>query len=425
MRAGLQEFNAAVAKVGAAGSIERLTALEQLLLDWMPRILGRMAPVLVCGLLAYGLAGRLLDGLATPDELQSVLRGLPHNPTTEMDLSLWDLARRVQADPAAARYLRETPPERQGQDYRAGSLPLLLQQELSAFLRAYGHRAVAEIDLGLPRWSEDPTHILGMLANYLQLQDPTMAPDVQFRRGAQEAEAMVADLTRQASRRGRLRGLLVGFLLKRVRALAGMRETPKFCIIFLLACVREQLWSVGQGLERAGRLEAAADIFFITLSEAHLALAGKDMRPIVRERHADYEHELRRRHVPRVLLSDGTEPESASQPLALQPGTLQGAPASPGRVTAPARVILDPTGARLEPGEILVAPSTDPGWTPLFLTAAGLVMEMGGMMSHGAVVAREYGIPAIVGVPAATERITTGQQITIDGASGTISIDAT
>jgi pyruvate,water dikinase len=149
------------------------------------------------------------------------------------------------------------------------------------------------------------------------------------------------------------------------------------------------------------------------------------MRPIVRERHADYEHELRRRHVPRVLLSDGTEPESASQPLALQPGTLQGAPASPGRVTAPARVILDPTGARLEPGEILVAPSTDPGWTPLFLTAAGLVMEMGGMMSHGAVVAREYGIPAIVGVPAATERITTGQQITIDGASGTISIDAT
>jgi rifampicin phosphotransferase len=87
-----------------------------------------------------------------------------------------------------------------------------------------------------------------------------------------------------------------------------------------------------------------------------------------------------------------------------------------------ARVILDPTGARLEPGEILVAPSTDPGWTPLFLTSAGLVMEMGGMMSHRAVVAREYGIPAVVGVPAATERITTGQHITIDGASGTISI---
>src|SRR5437762_6694579 len=177
-------------------------------------------------------------------------------------------------------------------------------------------------------------------------------------------------------------------------------------------------------MQRAGRLEAADDIFFITLPEAHLALAGEDMRPIVREHRADYEHELRRRHVPRVLLSDGTEPGAASQPLALQPGTLQGTPASPGRVTAPARVILDPTGARLEPGEILVAPSTDPGWTPLFLTASGFVMEMGGMISHRSVVAREYGIPAVVGVPAATERITTGQMITIDGASGTISIDA-
>jgi rifampicin phosphotransferase len=423
MRARLQGFNAAVEKAGAAGSIERLAALEQGLLDWMPRILGRVAPAFGCGLMAYGLAGRLMDGLATPDELQSVLRGLPHNPTTEMDLDLWELARRVQADPAAARYIRETPPEQQGQDYRAGSLPLLLQQELSEFLRAYGHRGVAEIDLGLPRWSEDPTHILGVLANYLQLQDPTMAPDVQFRRGAQEAEAMVADLTRRAARKGRLRGLLVGFLLKRARALAGMRETPKFCIVFLLARIREQLWSVGKELQCAGRLEATEDIFYITFPEAHEALAGKDMRPTVRERRADYEHELHRRHVPRVLLSDGTELGSASQPLALQPGTLQGTPASPGRVTAPARVILDPTGARLEPGEILVAPSTDPGWTPLFLTAAGLVMEMGGMISHGAVVAREYGIPAVVGVAGATERITTGQHITIDGSAGTITLE--
>jgi pyruvate,water dikinase len=88
-------------------------------------------------------------------------------------------------------------------------------------------------------------------------------------------------------------------------------------------------------------------------------------------------------------------------------------------------VILDPTGVHLQPGEILVAPSTDPGWTPLFLTAGGLVMEMGGAMSHGAVVAREYGIPAVVGVPNATEHITTGQQITVDGSAGTVSIEQT
>src|SRR5947208_8496104 len=137
-----------------------------------------------------------------------------------------------------------------------------------------------------------------------------------------------------------------------------------------MARVREQVWSVGEALQRAGRLEAAGDIFFITLPEAHLALAGEDMRPIVPERRADYEHELHRRHVPRVLLSDGTEPGAASQPLALQPGTLQGTPASPGRVTAPTRVTLDPTGPPPEPGEIPVAPSTAPRSTPLSLTSS-------------------------------------------------------
>ena len=113
-----------------------------------------------------------------------------------------------------------------------------------------------------------------------------------------------------------------------------------------------------------------------------------------------------------MLLSDGTEPTVSSQASSLAEGTLKGSPASPGIVTAQARVVLDPTGARLEPGEVLVAPSTGPGWTPLFLTADGLVMEMGGAISHGAVVARECIIPAVVGEAGATERITTRQYIT-------------
>jgi len=134
-----------------------------------------------------------------------------------------------------------------------------------------------------------------------------------------------------------------------------------------------------------------------------------------------FARERARRHIPRVLLSDGTDAEIALVPAAA--GDLRGSPASPGSVTAKARVILSPLGARLEPGEILVAPSTDPGWTPLFLTAGGLVMEMGGMMSHGAVVAREYGIPAVVGVAGATERIATGQLLTVDGSAGAVSIE--
>jgi rifampicin phosphotransferase len=422
-RAQFQEFNVVVEKVGPVGSIERLTALEQLILDWIPLTFPRMAPAFACGLVAHNMASRLLGSLATPDELQSVLRSLPHDPTTEMDLALWDLAQRMQADPVTARYLHEIPLEQQVHNYRTGRMPRVLQQHLSGFLGLYGHRGVAEIDLGLPRWSEDPTYILSILNNYLQLQDPNMAPDVKFLRGVQEAEAMVAGLTQRARRKSRLRGVLVGFLLKRTRQLSGIRETPKFCIVFLLARVREQLWSIGEKLALAERLETAEDIFFITFSEARAALESTDMRSIVRERRTVYENELHRRHVPRVLLSDGTEPGTKIGVAELNDGVLKGSPASAGVVTGKARVILDPTGAQLEPGEILIAPSTDPGWTPLFLTAGGLVMEMGGAMSHGAVVAREYGIPAVVGVLGATERITTGQYIMVDGSNGLVSLE--
>ena len=312
----------------------------------------------------------------------------------------------------------ETSPERLARDYHSGALPSSLQAGLTNFLCAYGHRGVTEIDLGLPRWSEDPTYIMGVLANYLRLDNPELAPDVQFRRAAREAEEMVAELTRRASRKWRLRGSLVGFLLKRARSLAGLREVPKFLVILVFARARTLLLGIGEDVARSGRLENAEDIFFVTLPEARSALAGRDLRSTVRERRADYARELDRRHVPRILLSDGTEP--SAEEVASADGALRGTPASPGTATAKARVILDPTGARLEPGEILVVPSTDPGWTPLFLTAGGLVMEMGGAMSHGAVVAREYGIPAVVGVPEATERIATGERITVDGSAGTV-----
>src|SRR5207247_2289850 len=172
--------------------------------------------------IAYILAGKLLKDIASGDERQTVLRGLPHNPTTEMDLSLWALAQQLQADRAATQVLHDKPPEQLARDYRDGVLPAKLQQGLVDFFYRYGHRSIAEIDLGLPRWSEDPTYILGVLANYLQLKDPELAPDVQFRRGTQEAEAMVTELTRRAAQKSRLRGLLTGFCLQRLRALYGV-----------------------------------------------------------------------------------------------------------------------------------------------------------------------------------------------------------
>src|SRR6266571_2332026 len=316
VRALLQSLNDEAAEAPAqdtADLADRLTAFEQLLQGRVKSVLRVIPPMMASGLGSYALSGRLLEDIATPVEMQIVLRGLPHNPTTEMDLELWALAQRVRADAVAAQAVREMPPERLAQQYREGTLPPTLQQGLGEFLHDYGHRSVAEIDLGLPRWSEDPTHILGVLANYLQLKDPDLAPNVQFHRGAQEAEAMVATLTRRARRKGWLRGMLVGFFLKRTRALAGVREIPKFCLVLLLAYIRRSLLSISKEMEQAGWLENAGDIFFITLSEARAALTGEDMRQKVRERRASYEHELQRRSIPRVLLSDGTEPSVATQ----------------------------------------------------------------------------------------------------------------
>jgi rifampicin phosphotransferase len=402
---------------------ERLSAVERLLVDATQRLLRAASPVMPGGMLTYALAGRLLGDDAQESELQVVLRGAPYNPTTEMNLALWILAKQAQADPETARLVQNTPPARLAEDYQHGSLPPLLQHGLANFLATYGHRSVAELDLGVARWSEDPTYVLGILASYAAIHDPERALDVQFQRAEQEARAMVTELTRRARHKGWLRGLLAGYCLRRAHELAGLREMPRFCGSLLLAEARTLLYPVGEELVRAGRLEAAGDIFFISLPEAHQALTGTDLRALVSARHAVFERELARRHVPLVLLSDGTEPGYRPEIAGFTRDMLRGVPASPGIVTASARVVLDPHDAHLKQGEILVAPSTDPGWTPLFLTAAGLVMEMGGAMAHGAIVAREYGIPAVVGVPRATERITSGMHLTVDGTSGTILIE--
>ncbi|GLZ34190.1 phosphoenolpyruvate synthase [Lentzea sp. NBRC 105346] len=366
--------------------------VEQALRECTIPVIPRIMPTVLVGFAMLGLVSKIVR--TKPGELQTILRGLPNNITTEMDLALWDLARRLRDDPVAR------------QEFENGG-------GLDEFMSLWGDRAVAEIDLGLPRWSEDPAYVRGVVRNYLKLEDDSMAPDALFARGAAEAEAMIETLARRA----RGRGWLVRFALKRTRLLAGLREYPKYLIITLFGRLRKEISAIGDQLVAADRLDARDDVFFLTFEE--MRSPQGDLRPLVGERREVYDREMRRRHIPRVLLSDGTEPEAHRGPVA--EGDLVGTPASAGTVTGTARVVMDPVGAHLEPGEILVAPSTDPGWTPLFLTAGGLVMEMGGANSHGAVVAREYGIPAVVGVREAVTRIKTGDTITVDGATGVVS----
>ncbi len=398
----------------------RVDAVTRLLSSALP-LAPRVLPAAAAGFAALGVAARLLRGSADRSEFEVVLRSAPGNVTTQMDLELWQTSVAVRADPAALSAVRDRMPEDLTQGYRAGSLPAVLQRAMAHFLDRYGQRAVAEIDLGMPRWSDDPSHLFGVLGGYLQLTDATTAPDLHFARGERDAAAMVDTLTARARQRGRFRGAIVRLCLRRTRALVGLREMPKFLMITAFGRARATLTDIGTDLTAAGALDRSDDVFFLDFDEIAMAATGVAVRDRIDQRRREYRTELERRHVPRVLLSDGTEPEALAVPGgAPEPGTLTGTPASAGVVTASARVIRDPAGATLRPGEILVAPSTDPGWTPLFLTAGGLVMEMGGANSHGAVVAREYGIPAVVGVAGATELIGTGDHITVDGASGVV-----
>ncbi|OLT08278.1 pyruvate, water dikinase [Kocuria sp. CNJ-770] len=381
----------------------------------------RSLPPLWAALLAQGVAGRLLHGILRPGELNATLRGMPHNVTTQMDLKLWSVA-------GSARTHRDlllgTAPDELAARFLRGELPEL---GLTAFLEEYGLRGSAEVDVGSPRWADDPTPVFAALSGYLQVTDPGQAPPARFARAADEAEAALADLVGRARRTRPLRARLAGALLRRSRELAGLRELPKFLWLTPLAQVRGQLLTAGAELTERGLLEQAEDIMFLTLDEALDAAHGTDFRALVTRRRREHDREVRRRQVPGLLLSDGTNPQALPDDTAAEhgPDVLVGQPAATGVATGPARIVQHPSEARLRPGDILVAPTTDPGWTPLFLTLGGLITETGSTIAHGPTVAREYGIPAVICVPDATTRLVEGQTVTIDGASGVIRLHPT
>jgi rifampicin phosphotransferase len=395
---------------------ERVRFAAELQGSFMNMAMAEMLSPLYASMLARVGAIGLLRGIATESEVDETLRGMPHNVTTEMDLALWRLAS------AAGEHrdlLLNTPPTELAAAYLAGELP---DFGLGEFLRTYGHRGAAEIDVGVPRWAEDPAPVFAAIAGYLRVTEPEQAADLRFARAAAEAVAKIDELVGRARRTRPVRARLAGFLLGRARALAGLRELPKFAWLYSFAEMRRQLLAAGAEMHERGVLDRADDIMFLDFREALAATAsgGDVLRERIAARRTEYDREMRRRSVPGLLLSDGTNPEALAPPTPAADGTLVGMAAAPGTATGRARVILDPAGAHVEPGEILVAPTTDPGWTPLFMTAGGLVTETGAAMAHGPTVAREYGIPAVICVRDATQLITTGQLITVDGAAGTV-----
>lgn len=404
---------------------ERLLMIRILFRGALPLMAQYVPAAFAPGLIAGSIVERLVARWGVPDaDLTQLRQGLPHNPTTEMDLALWQVSRLIVANAEARDLFVQRDPADVVRLFHEGSLPPVVQRAFESFLDQYGHRGVREIDIGMPRWAEDPSYIVGVLRSYALLGDPSHAPDRHFRQLQQRAAEVESRIVRsaQSQRGGWIKARVLRFLIRRLRLLAGLREGPKFWAIRVFRTVRGLVLGCGEILAQRGLIDRADDVFFLHLDELRAVDHGADepLQSRVAERRRSYTQELQRHQVPRVVTSEGLVIYGRAQPSSEH--MLAGVGVSPGVVQGHARIIRDPHGAQLTPGDILVAPSTDPAWTPLFLTAGGLVMEAGGMLSHGSVVAREYGIPAVVAVTDATTRLRDGQLIRIDGTGGVIEL---
>lgn len=404
--------------------VPRLRQIERETGDVFIRIIPDFPALIAGGIASQRFLAFLLGRRATPEDLTAVVRGLSGNVTTEMDLAVGDLADLVRQSPALVRHFQQLPPTAALATAHTipGSGPFLAGWQ--QFLDRYGMRGPSEIDISRPRWREDPTSLLQFVVGNLEHAAPG-SHRAHHAQMAAAGEAAGARLVVSAGRGllGFVRRPLARRLVKAVRHYTPGREHPKFYLIKLLGVVKEVLLAQAAQLVADGRLDHPDDIWHLDLAELidFVAEPEREIRPLIVQRQAEFAR-TRKLTPPRVITSDGELFNVLPRRSGLPEGALIGIAASSGTVEGVAKVVLDPTKDILAKGEILIAPFTDPGWTPLFINAAALVMEVGGLMTHGSVVAREYGIPAVVGVPGATVQIKTGQHVRVHGDAGFVEI---
>ena len=357
-----------------------------------------------------GLFGR--DVAAARDHLVNLGIALPDNKTTEMGEELYALA----SSPVLRR-LRD-----RAEFFAAmegGSLDPDFSRRWGRFLAEYGMRCPAEVDPATPRPSERPERLFEQLKTMSSAADGGRSF---FDMARAKREASYQALNELASRRGKGRARALAKYYRTWLTFGGYRETPKHYAIKVVALFRRQALSIARDLEAAGRLDSPEQIFDLKIADIDRGLADTslDLRALGRERSALIDKMKRSRVVARIVDSRGKvyyPPRKAAAE-----GVLNGVPISPGVAKGRVKVLRSADEKVLLPGEILVARATDPGWTPLFINAAGIILEIGGALQHGAVVAREYGIPCVSGVDDATTILEDGQIVEIDGSDGCVSV---
>ena len=389
---------------------------ELALLRWTAKCFRLHLKATAAAVGAYAWLERLLPA-EERELLPQILLGREDLQTARQGRSLWRLAEVVLADQELLEVFGEF---RQGAPLDWSQVRQRLEgfpsgrqflQDFQAFLNENGARAAGEFELALPRWREDPGFVLEVLQkNLAAAQD---GPSLAFSTGRRQEAAAEAVAAIRAGK-SPLQRLFFDRLLHAYGGFSTLRENLKYSLMEGYALLREVILEKAERLVAAGLLATRQDIFFLTPAEI-LNLEERVGRP---EQIAAWIGRRKEQHARWEAL-----PAAQDGPAAAQPGALAGIGSSPGVIAGVARVLMDPSQAgELQPGEILVAPHTDPGWTPLFLSCAAVVTETGGFLSHGATVAREYGIPCVVSVHGATSLIHTGDWIHVDGTHGRVAL---
>lgn len=410
-------------RLNSVAGVERIIVIQDMLSTLIPGVILQVAQFIPPAIGTYFLIRKLSQTwLGDESELSSISKSPAGNVTTEMGLELGDLADSLRAFPDVTNYLKTAQDSRFFEGLKQVPGRKEIMPVINEFFERYGMRGAGEIDITRPRWHETPAQLIPLLLNNIEKNQPGEHRR-EFAIGRLEAENAAQILVERlrAQPWGFFKSIVMKRLIRVHRTLIGLREHPKYFIVQNLGLIKKAILEESERLVEAGVLDSREDIFWYSLPEIHdiVATQQADLK-LMTERKAAYTRD-KQLTPPRVFTSEGEiiqETASNDAPS----GALTGSPVSAGVVEGPARVVLRLEEAKMARGEILVAPYTDPSWTPLFSLAAGLVTEVGGLMTHGAVVAREYGIPAVVGVENATRIIKDGQRIVLDGTQGFVKV---
>ena len=386
----------------------------------------RNSQAIMAGMQSAARLGELLaEWLGEKNAVDTLTQSAPGNVTAEMGLALLDVADVIRPHPDVVAFLERIGLERAGDDENfLGKLPALAggpaaRAAIEAYLDKYGMRCIGEIDITRPRWSERPATLAPMILSNVKNFEPGagMRRFAEGQRNALEKEREVLTRLRELPG-GAEKAEEAKRLIDRIRTFAGYREYPKYFMISRYFIYKRALLAEAGRLVKAGVLREPEDIFYLRLAElAAVVRASQVDDQLIRQR-AEAHRSYAALTPPRVLTSDGEAVTGSYRRGDVPPGALTGLAVSAGTVEGRARVVLDMADADLEAGDILVTAYTDPSWTPAFVAIDGLVTEVGGLMTHGAVIAREYGLPAVVGVEHATRLIRDGQRIRVHGTDG-------